>query len=69
MYKEGDLTERKKGMFELVKESEKNVVVYGVSRGEMISLEDLEEHKVSRFCLGEQECLINVRIYLYKNNV
>ena len=33
MFEKADLQEKKKGMFDLVKESEKNVAVYGVSRG------------------------------------
>ena len=40
-------------MFELKKESEKNVAVYGVSRGEMISIENLDEHVVSKYCIGD----------------
>ena len=38
MFEKEDLEEKKKGMFELAKESEKNVVAYGVSKGEMISI-------------------------------
>ena len=33
MYNKKDLREKKKGMFELKKENEKNVAIYGVSKG------------------------------------
>lgn len=54
MYEPRDLEETKKpGMFELKKENERNVVVYGVSRGDIISIENLDEHVVSNYCLGD----------------
>ena len=40
-------------MFELRKENERNVAVYGVSRGDMISIDNMDEHVVSKYCLGD----------------